>query len=66
MSKNGKKEVCCIHFECVYCKAHLLRWVPEVALKELEMKRLREEHLELHRLAEIGRSIKEVMELANE
>lgn len=66
MSKKGKKEVVYIRFECDYCRANLLRLVPDESLKEMEMKRLRKEHIELHRLAEIGRSIKEVRELMNE
>lgn len=66
MSKKGKKDVVYVCFECDFCRAKLLRLVPDESLKEMEMKRLREQHIELHRLAEIGYKVREIKELANE
>lgn len=62
MSKKGKKDeqeiyVC---FECNLCKTTLIRSVQNEKLKEMEQLRLREQHLELHRLAEIGNHVIEI------
>ena len=68
MSKKGKKDEQAIYvwFECDLCKATLIRSVSNEDLKEMEALKLREQHIELHRLAEIGYKIREVKELANE
>lgn len=74
MSKKGKKDEQAIHvwFECDLCKATLIRSVSNEDLKETEgLKlreafKLREQHIELHRLAEIGYKVREMKELANE
>lgn len=66
MSKKGKKDVVYVCFECDFCRATLIRSVPDESLKEMEQLKLREQHIELHRLAEIGRKVKEIRELTNE
>lgn len=64
MSKKGKKDVVYVCFECDFCRATLIRSVPDESLKQMEMEKLREQHIELHRLAKIGNHVIEIRELA--